>query len=44
MFIIHWESKITEFIGCGTKPVTREIAEAWIESASKNCTYWLVAA
>lgn len=44
MFIIHWKSNITELTGHGTKPLTREVAKAWIEAVSKVFTYWLVAA
>jgi len=43
MFIIHWASKFTDATGHGTLPLTREIANAFIEVASKDCIYWLVA-
>ena len=33
MYLIYWKSTITGFIGHDTHPMTKELAEAWLQYA-----------
>lgn len=46
MYLIYWRSNQTGYTGHGSKPMTKETAEAWIKIADEEfgdvITHWLV--